>query len=334
MTLFLFILAPITVLAILSLFGVVGCAAILGLDEVNYAPTYDGTIENEPSLVAYWRLGEPQPASFPTKSGSAKSQTGLHNGDYELLSPVTTADKAHHSPPTAGTITLGQTPGLLEKFPSQTGMQVDGGHVVVPVDPALNPPQFTFEAWVNPDIGDDDTKFPGNYYCLFESTGPPGQNGLGPKNSGFGLYIGPKDVPPKTPPGDYFWQVWMGDGAKLSQVAVSKDKVQFKTLTYLALTFDGTNLQLFLYFPGTNQNLDSIAGAMQANVSAFTPDSTGNLFIGTGSNLYPAAGIPKQRQYPFKGTIQEVALYKVDLSAPNNQGLGKFGAHEQAGGNF
>jgi len=330
----LLLLAPVTVFAILFLFGVVGCAAILDVQDVSFESTYDATIKKETSLVAYWRLREPNTTTVPSSGGAAKSETGSHNGDYEKLAPATTIDKAHHSPATAGTISLGVKPGLLELFPDSTCIQVDGGYVQIPFDDKLNPPQFTLEAWINPDIGNDGQ---GNYYCLYESTGPPGPSGVGKKQTGFGLYIGPKDVPPKTPPGLYFWQVWMGDGTKLSQAAVSKDPVKFKQITYIVLTFDGTNLQLFLYYPGTNQNMDQISGELQANISSFKRNDSSNLgggdfFIGSGGNLYPNAGILKVRLYPFKGEIQEVALYNVDLSAPNNQGLGKLAGHEMAGG--
>ena len=115
-------------------------------------------------------------------------------------------------------------------------------------------------------------------------------------------------------------------------------QMKFKHTTYLALTFDGTNLQLFLYLPGTGQDLDAIAGQISALFPQFKPvDSTilGDFYIGSGSNLYTAVpGIPAQRLYPFKGYIQEVALYNVDLSAPNNQGLGNLGGHEQSGGDI
>src|SRR5215469_9332631 len=229
-------------------------------------------------------------------------------------------------------VTLGVPPGLLAHSPSSTGMQAEGGFVQVPFDDAINPSQFTLECWINPDIGTDDTNDPGNYYCVFETTGPPGPQGLGPKQAGIGLYIGPKDVPPKAPPGPYFWQVWMGDGKKLNQIAVSNDPVHLKQLTYLVLTFDGSQLQLFAYYPdlppGQRQdcgNINSIRTLQKTGITTFKRNDTSNsgngpFFIGAGSNLDPAAGVPKQRLYPFKGKIQGVALYNVDLSAPNNQG--------------
>ena len=114
-------------------------------------------------------------------------------------------------------------------------------------------------------------------------------------------------------------------------------------LTYLALTFDGVQkLQLFLYFPDTRQDLCYLE-QLQALETPSSPiifhrndpstDGQGDFFIGTGSNLTlnPAS----QRLYPFKGKIQEVALYKRDLSAPNNVGVQTtLASHEMSGGNL
>ena len=95
-------------------------------------------------------------------------------------------------------------------------------------------------------------------------------------------------------------------------------------LTYLALTFDGVErLRLFLYFPDNKQDiLNLTADQMQALETPTSPiifhrndpstDGRGDFFIGTGSNLTPNPS--SQRLYPFKGKIQEVALYKRDLT--------------------
>jgi hypothetical protein len=323
MNLWLFLLAPITVLAILSAFGVIGCAAILSVDDVSYKttpdnkPDYPGTIKDQKDkLVAYWRLVE-----SGSEGAEAKDETGSHSGNYHVFTAALNGDQPHHSPKTKGIITPGQS-GLVASSPS-TCNHFDGGYVQVGFSDKLNLSPFSLECWVFPD--DITGEAPGNYYCLFESTGPAGKTDLGPK-SGFGLYIGPRD--PKTTTGPFYWQVWMGDSKTKSfvQKAVVSDTsntVHFNALTYLLLTFDGTNVQLFLYYPGTNQNCDlkSIL-ALQASVQNFQPnDATviggGPFFIGAGSNLFPAASKAPPRLYPFKGKIQEVAFYNVDMSAPD-----------------
>jgi hypothetical protein len=112
------------------------------------------------------------------------------------------------------------------------------------------------------------------------------------------------------------------------------------------LTFDGTNLQLWLYYPDTQQQLDirhlmgaradvtaSLQGSFRRNDTS--NDGKGDFFIGSGSNL-SFGGTPSHRLYPFKGKIQEVALYKSNLagSGPNFDDLfKKLVPHETSGGN-
>jgi hypothetical protein len=346
----LLLLGALAVFLSLLLFGFVGC----GLDEFGTGPSadYPTTIQQTPGLVAYWRLGEP--ASTPVavignptppgdvafsanNPGHPNDPSNPFNGAYFTLNPAV-SDTQRHSNKTPGNLALGVTPGILELLPAATGMQVNGGFVRVPFSPALNPQAFALEAWVVPfdegfDLG------PPYYQCIVESTGPPG---LGPRSSGWGLYIGPQD-PNDPPSGPYFWQVWMVDSSnQFRQVATSTVPVVSNRPFYVVLTFNPLgnppNLQLFLYAPDTHQDL-SINGVrfLTATVLAFQPNTSGDLFIGAGSNLFPAAGPPAQRLYPFNGKIQEVALYNVDLSggAPNDGGIMTvLGPHEAAGSNF
>ena len=316
----LLLLAPISIFAVLFFFGAVGCAAALNIDDVSFAPTYDATIKDPTKaaalkLQAYWRLIE-----SGSEGAQAKDETGSHNGNYHVFpGAALNGDQPHHSPKTSGVISAGQ-PGLIASSPSITCNHFDGGYVQVGFKQELNVTPFSIECWVFPD--DISGEPQGNYYCLFESSGPEGKTDLGPK-SGFGLYVGPRD--PKTTTGPFYWQVWLGDNKTKSfiQKAVVSDTantVHFNALTYLLLTFDGTTIKLFLYYPHTNQNCDlkSIT-AIQTPVQNFQPnDNTaiggGPFFIGSGSNLFPPKQAPP-RLYPFKGKIQEVAFYNLDLSA-------------------
>lgn len=346
----LLLIGALAVLASVLLFGFVGCS----LDELGTGPSedYPTTIQQTPGLVAYWRLGEPASTPIAVADGSLippgdvafsannqskpKDPSNPFNGVYFTLPPAA-ADTARQSNATPGTLTLGITPGILELLPSATCMQVNGGFVQIPFSSALNPKEFTLEAWVVPfDEGFDPG--PPYYQCIVESTGP---QGLGTRTSGWGLYIGPQ-VPSDPPGSPYFWQVWMVDTTgSLRQVATSAEPVVSNRSFYVVVTFNKTatpNLQLFLYAPGTGQDL-SIAGVrfLEADVTGFQQNTSGDFFIGTGSNLFPAAGPPAQRLYPFNGRIQEVALYNVDLSggAPNDGGVSTtLGPHEAAGGNF
>ena len=274
---------------------------------------------------------------------------GLFNGDYLKFQATQLAqDKPRHSPATAGNIALGVVPGLLQNWPTNPCPSFDGGFVQIPWADALNTAQFTFEAWVSPDPG----IVSGFYYCLAETTGPPGPNTVGPKKTGWGLYLGPENPASPDPP---VWQVWMGDGSQFKPVLLAKPLNAAKpappdasppqtllTLTYLALTFDGTNLQLWLYYPDHNTQIGiNFYLAAQKNVTTFkrndsSANGKGDFFIGSGSNLFPpptVAGNPAHRLYPFKGKIQEVALYKRDLSAPANSGVQTtLVSHELSGG--
>jgi hypothetical protein len=351
------------------LFGFVGCTPFSGSDSPSPVlppdpsqpppvPTppakpldYSMAITSTAGLVAYWRLAEPNPPTFPTMGGYAKDVQGFFNGDYVKFQPTQLAiDKLRHSPATAGNLVMGVSPGLLQNWPVNPCPTFDGAYMQVPWADALNAAQFTFEAWVFP----DPTLAPGFFYCLAESTGPPGPNSVGPKKTGWGLYLGPEKPAVAGPP---VWQVWMGDGTKFAPVLLAKPEdpdpkkvappfagppQTLLTLTYLALTFDGTNLQLWIYYPDHNTQIGAqfyLAG--QKNVTTFkrndsSADGKGDFFIGSGSNLFPpptVAGNPAHRLYPFKGRIQEVALYKTDLSAPSNAGVQKtLVSHELSGG--
>jgi hypothetical protein len=346
----LLLLGALAVLVSVLLFGFVGCS----LDEFGTGPytDYASTIQQTPGLVAYWRLGEP--ASTPVgvignpappgdvafsanDAGNPQDPSNPFNGAYFKLNPAA-SDTNRHSNQTPGTLTLGNTPGILDLQPADTSMQANGGFVRVPFSSALNPQAFSLELWIVPyDEGFDPG--PPYYQCIVESTGPPG---LGPRSGGWGLYIGPQD--PSDPPGSaYFWQVWMYDSSnEFHQVATSSTPVVSMRSFYVVLTFNSVgnppNLQLFLYAPGTNQDL-SLNGVrfLTAEVIGFQPNTSGDLFIGAGSNLFPGFGPPAQNLYPFNGRIQEVALYNVDLSggAPNDGGvMTVLGPHEATGGNF
>ena len=329
------LLVPVAVLVILPLFGFIGCtASVIG----PVTEPYDATIEGTWGLIAYWRLGEPHTTPVPSSGGAAVDQQAEFNGDYHVLVPVA-ADTQRHSPSTAGMISLGVTPGLLANLqtaPNQSQSPcifVDGGYVQIPANDALNPPAFTFECWI--DLTGFDQEPEGNYYCLVESTGPA--NGVEPRSTGFGLYLGPQDP---TAAGPYFWQVWMGDGAEFSPVAFGKQPVDATPLglTYLALTFLGNNnsvndgdghdlnynLALYLYRPDTKQDatLASIQ-ALTATVNNFVPNTGGggDFFIGTGSNLFPDAP-PSFVQ--VAAAIQQPAVTMITATYPGAQAAGNF----------
>lgn len=326
------LLTPVAVLLILFLFRFIGCDKVFTIPD-RPGPNYESTITAESGLIAYWRLGEPDTTIVP--GGTAIELKGGRNGAYNKA--TITADPKRHSPGAPGAITLGITPGLLDlTTPSDetvhSCIEVDGGFVEVPFDAALNPNLFTFEAWVIPEFGADPHN---NFYCLMETSSPTG--GV-QKKLGIGLFAGPAN-PASTQDQPYQWQVWMGNGQNFQQVAVARPgvNVNFNQLTYLALTYDpgvaNNNLILYLYYPGTGQDLSMASVApLQATVSNFKPNDQpggGTFLIGMGRNLFPGVAVdPVPLQpflYAFKGKIQEVALYSAAL------GLTTLANHEMAG---
>ena len=326
-----FVLTPFAVLIIVLLFGFAGCAKFGTAPSTTPPPTgtpYDQVIKGESSLVAYWRLGEAAGTPVPS-TGTAIDQKGAHNGNYSKA--VITADTKRHSFSAPGTITLAVNPGLLQHFPADPCVEVNGGFVEVPFDSNLNVSPFTFEAWVIPEFGGDPQ---GNFYCLVESSAPVG--GV-QKKFGWGLYAGPADPNKANQP--YQWQVWMGNGTTFVKVGIATDNVKFNQLTYLALTFDPgvatNNLNLFLYYPDTKQDLSEASIApLQATVTGFKPNNNpggGSFLIGMGRNLFPGVtvGTLQPFLYPFHGKIQEVAFYNTVLTVDNQLWI-----HEQAGGDI
>jgi hypothetical protein len=328
-------LTPLAVLIVVLLLGFVGCNLVFSLDEAP-AGEYINTIIAEPTLVAFWPLSEANTTPVPS-TGTAFDAGGTHTHPGNYNKATITADAKRFSAAAAGDITLGIKPGLLEvtKPVDETQkpcIEVNGGFVEVPFDSLINPVPFTIEAWIVPEFDATPDK---NYYCLFESSFPEG--GV-QKKVGFGLYAGPEN-PASAQVQPIRWQVWMGNGQSFQMVGMSTDVVHFRQLTYLALTFDpgvpNNNLILFLYYPGTGQDLSMASVAtLQATVTNFKANNQapgGSLLIGMGRNLFPGVMVdPVPLQpflYAFPGKIQEVALYSSALD------ITKLANHETAGGN-
>ena len=144
---------------------------------------------------------------------TSPGRVGDFPGDYFKLDPVATPDDLRHSPAHPGEIILGVTPGLLELTPQDEfavyfhGWGVRAGAVARGAQPAHN-------SLLKPGSLPTSSLDPKYFYCLVESTGP---QGLGPKKTGWGLYLGPSDLDNPDPAGPLFWQVWMGDGTNSTE---------------------------------------------------------------------------------------------------------------------
>jgi Concanavalin A-like lectin/glucanases superfamily len=273
---------PFALFAIVLLLCFIGCDALFGLDHIpDPKPAftrYTKTILAEPTLVAYWPLGE---AAGETTAVDLK---GGRNGTY--LSQVFPDDPSVPSAAAPGTLALGQ-PGIVpgDTVPPQfdanvrtTCIEVNGGYVSVPFDPALNPIKadgFTIEAWVRVGWSAGDT-------AAARAVMTAGDTVAGIK--GYALYASP----------DNFWQGIVGTGGDTTNT--NGPDVIFDATNHVVLTYDGSILRLFVN--GTQNT--AITTDYQASTQS-------RLFIGAGR-----PDLPEPRA-PWVGKIQCVALYKGAL---------------------
>ena len=188
MTHWYFVLAPLVVLAVMSLLRFKGCG---------FHPSQEdgyGTAVGDDSPVAWFRLQDTPGSTV------AKNAFGTEDGAYGTApSPLSAGPPTWHSPAIPATsLTLGiNDPDLVpleHEDPYDFSIRVEGAFAKVPADvPALQDlTEFTLEALVYPDW---DVTALGSYYCVLELAGmvPPALL----KSSGFGLYAGPSDTPGK-----------------------------------------------------------------------------------------------------------------------------------------
>jgi hypothetical protein len=284
------VLLPIFFLAFLLLFCFAGCS----FDSEGAPPIP----ELHPDLISHWALDE-APGTTTAKGAvdgtytTATVEAGSMDGDG-IPSP------ASASPPL---LELG-APGLLEAVPDKTSIRVDGGHVTVPFDASLNPPEFTIAVWVHPEW-EDGEQVNGlvPFRCVVASRHIDG-NG---RRHGYALYAGNNPMSPGQ-----HWQVWIGDGQPGGWNKLIGPRVEADQTTHLAVTCkDGV---VRLYVDGTR---DADHGPLPGNpvetpyestLPAYSPNATNPLFIGIGA---PELDAPL---FPFKGRIQALTLYKSALT--------------------
>jgi hypothetical protein len=285
---FILLITPLAALAVLLALRFVGCS--FDASGLGGGWDYDGTVLAHPNLVAYWRLGEPAGVT------TATDQKGAHNGTYETADlPENAAGQsaATASPPL---LELGAL-GMIASEAAHTSLRVDGGYVEVPFDAALNPAQFSVEAWISAEWNAAEVLSNGlkPFRTLCSS-----REVAGGGTRGFTLYAGPDSTTPADT--TVYWQVWVGDGGPAWQIMLGP-AVELDQITYLAVTYDGTTLKL--YVNGSQDDAGSPNAQMNVGIVA---NAASPLHIGMGA---PEAATP---QFPFKGRLQEVALYNVALT--------------------
>ena len=288
------VLVPIALLAIVVLLGFVGCGKPFTI-----AP-YGDQILAIKGLTAYWPLNE-------LAGPKAIDKKGGHDGAYldknlpppeDALFPIPAVSLAsmppspHPGAGAPGTLMFGQ-PTIMHGDPWSATVKLDGGFVRVPWDAAFNPPEFTVEAWVQPGWVTGD----GTLRVVIDS-----RQAAGGHVFGFALYA--------TEGG--LWEAVIGTGGAggVEQVTATGPMVKTTETAYLAVTFAGGALSLLV---------DGLsAGSVPAN---YAPNTGVDLFIGMGAPFLPQRSQPQPPGtltgplFPFKGTIQDVAVYNRVLNA-------------------
>ena len=272
---------PFALFAIVLLLCFVGCGFEHGQLAGGFT-TYTSSILAEPTLVAYWPLGE-------AGGTTAFELKGPRNGTY--LSQFFPADPLIGSAESANppVLSLGEQ-GLLDgdRVPPAntdrtTCIKVDGGYVSVDFDAALNPTQadgFTIEAWVR--VGWDEASTAAIRVIMVSFDITAG-------NHGYGLLA--------TRTNTWQGQVGTGSGITTTTTDPANDPpIMLGMTSHVVLTYDGSLLTLF------------VNGSQAAQVTTDYQPAQSRLFIGAGAPFFP------EPRFPWVGNIQCVAIYKGALS--------------------
>ena len=193
------------------------------------------------SPAGYWRLGEPSGSSAADASGNGRAASYL------------------------GAPTLGQV-GVVGGN-TAAGFNGSSQYGQVPFDAALNPAQFSVEAWAKVTGG------AGTYRSVVTS-----------RNGSFGgyiLYATPADT----------WQFWLGNGS--SWRIVGGPAVTLNAWTHLVATFDGATAKLYV---------NGVLAASSVG-AAFAANTTAPLRFGAGrsesaASYFFAGGLDEFAVYP------------------------------------
>jgi concanavalin A-like lectin/glucanase superfamily protein len=286
MSTWLVLLIPVSILASVFLFGFVGCGEPFtsgdpfgggdGRPDSPYAALVKG------GAIGYWRLddGEDTLTALDEIGIDPAHPKGLHPGTYSQNTPLPAAPDSAAAP---GTLSFVQD-GVLPSDPAKCVL-FDGGYVEVAHDGALNPQQFTIEAWVHPAWAQGDP-----YFRVIA-----GSYDLGPPALGYVLVKNTND----------YFEIRIGLGANgiASLVGDTKSQKGQDVTYHLAATYDGTTLQLYEEgIPSTNPvQIDDIPSTDP--LTGYTPAGPIPIDIGVGQPT------TTDKLYPFAGRIQDVALY-------------------------
>lgn len=323
-------LTPAAVAAILALVRFVGCSSFGAAENSTTPPPdtppgtkplpptqtpYATVIKESSPVLAYWRLGEASGNQAIDQLGPPGPPPGKHPATYMTVAPPgMPADANLHSAAAAGTVARGQPP--LRKGDALTCALLDGGFVEHAFTADLNPnptgpgapkPGFSLEAWVKPNWPAEPTV---NYHVVAASF----QKAPGNAFRGFVLLAGPDPASEGVPNGPTYWQVHVGVGAA-GRVVLLGPPVEPGTRVYLVASAQAKTVSLWV-----NINKEAGDKAIPEATTTMPADYVPNGAGGGGTPLYIGAGRigtspPSAPRFPFKGWIQDVALYSRPLVA-------------------
>jgi hypothetical protein len=318
MSMSLVVLLPLILLGIVGALCFVGCRFdSSGIPGVPFT-SYTNTMRMNSDCIAYWPLKEaadtmPAAELISNNTGNYIDQTtampdtvypwpgySVANGaNPDVLSAAAPGD-IQFAQPTIVTGDIDPAPG--DPAPPAC-MVVNGCYVEVPwKDKFIPKTTFTVEAWVRVDWTANDPHAWRFVLDMREQI---------PVTTGFGIYAKADD----NAPGMYRWAAVIGDGSPTfvffdnTELPITlKDPAESAGTTfYLALTYDGQKLTLFVN--------GEQAGQM---TSGYAPNAAQLLWIGAGTpygarRTQPAGPDPASPLFPFVGAIQDVAIYKIAL---------------------
>ncbi len=324
------ILIPVVMLGIVGMLCFVGCV----LPVEGLASPFDEystkTVLGDTAVMAYWPLNDqhtsadnPAPA-VELKSKIPSSYIDMATApDLYQWPPFTIQNPGSPDVKSAaagfGSIMFNQpgiVPGdaVVPALPAviQPCVVVNGCYVEALFDPRFVPQgSFTVEAWVrvgwsksNPDDPNDPNPDAWRFVLDMRDLNP---------GRGFGLFAKTED----DQSGNYRWAGIVGNGgagAAGFTILPSSDTITLVSggtppkPVYLALTFDGTTLTLF------------VDGEMKGSMPAtYSPNTVQPVWIGAGAPFVTRrspqlpAGTLGSPLFPFVGAMQDVAIYSAKL---------------------
>ena len=326
------VLVPLLVLPVVLLFRFIGCAQIAGLGEGSKDPfstappnyrnymmsdpnaTAPGLVTAHPEVhpnvndvVAYWRLVDPEkignPASpdRPTDS-PAIDEKGFQNGVYARGTcareePSPTQPGAEESPSSLDNDFSFGHPSLIVSDPLVNCRGFNGGYAAVQSTEGLYSQEFTVEAWLWPQWGEN-RDFDWEHTLFFGSFEPPSDPGAVPPH-GFAA------VADRTG----HWQVRLNTVGDLFSSPPVATKVTNGEKTHLAVVFGAEGLKTRVRLFVNGKEVLPASGLVD-----YSAPTRGSLFIGVAvkpSGLAPRTVLHR----PLIGLIQEVVLHRKALSA-------------------